>query len=53
MGRSASRRGAPRSRTLRDDWDQVQSGSPRPGWVEALPEFPAGEDVATRDAGKA
>jgi transketolase len=29
----------------------VHTGKPRPGWVEALPEFPAGEDVATRDAG--
>jgi transketolase len=38
---------------VRGDWDQIQSGRPRPGWVEALPEFPAGEDVATRDAGKA
>jgi transketolase len=38
---------------VRADWDQVQSGRPRDGWVEALPEFPAGEDVATRDAGKA
>jgi transketolase len=36
---------------LREDWDQVQTGKPRTGWVEALPEFPAGEDVATRDAG--
>jgi transketolase len=36
---------------LREDWDQVQTRKPRPGWVEALPEFPAGEDVATRDAG--
>ena len=37
---------------LREDWNQVQSGKPRPGLAEALPEFPAGEDVATRDAGK-
>jgi transketolase len=37
---------------VREDWDQVHTGRPRPGWVEALPEFPAGEDVATRDAGK-
>ena len=37
----------------RADWDQVQSGKPRPGWVEALPEFPAGEELATRAAGKA
>src|SRR2546423_6181065 len=36
---------------LREDWDQVHTGEPRPGWVEALPEFSAGEDVATRDAG--
>ena len=36
---------------LRVDWDQVHTGRPRPGWLEALPEFPAGEDVATRDAG--
>jgi transketolase len=36
---------------LREDWDQVHTGRPRPGWVEALPEFPVGEEVATRDAG--
>ena len=36
---------------LREDWDQVQTGKPRPGWVEALPEFEAGGEVATRDAG--
>jgi transketolase len=27
-------------------------GEPREGWLEALPRFPAGEDVATRDAGR-
>ncbi len=37
---------------LREDWDQVHTGKPRPGWADALPEFPAGEDMATRDAGK-
>jgi transketolase len=37
---------------LRQDWDQVHSGRPRPGYEQALPEFPAGEDMATRDAGK-
>ena len=26
--------------------------TPRDGWLDALPVFPAGEDVATRDAGK-
>jgi transketolase len=36
---------------LREDWDQVNTGKPRPGWVEALPAFEPGEDVATRDAG--
>jgi transketolase len=36
---------------VREDWDQVQTGKPRAGWVEALPEFPVGEAVATRDAG--
>jgi transketolase len=36
---------------LREDWDQVSTGKPRPGWVEALPRFEPGEDVATRDAG--
>ena len=36
---------------LREDWDQVHTGKPRPGWVEALPEFEPGQSVATRDAG--
>jgi transketolase len=36
---------------LREDWDQVSTGKPRPGWVEALPTFTPGEGVATRDAG--
>jgi transketolase len=36
---------------LREDWDQVQTGKPRAGWVEALPEFEVGGEVATRDAG--
>ncbi len=38
---------------LREDWDQVHTGKPRAGYADALPEFPAGEDMATRDAGKA
>jgi len=38
---------------LREDWDQAQTGKPRIGLAEALPEFPAGTDMATRDAGKA
>jgi transketolase len=37
---------------VREDWNQVQTGRPRPGWTDALPEFPAGEEMATRDAGK-
>ena len=36
---------------LREDWDQVHTGKPKPGWVEALPEFEPGTSVATRDAG--
>jgi transketolase len=36
---------------LREEWDHAWSGKPKPGWQEALPGFPAGEDVATRDAG--
>jgi transketolase len=37
---------------LRQDWDQVYTGKPRAGFAEALPEFPADEELATRDAGK-
>jgi transketolase len=36
---------------LRERWDQVQSGKPLPGWVEALPTFDVGEELATREAG--
>jgi transketolase len=35
---------------LKEDWEQVHTGKPRPGWVEALPEFQPGDDMATRDA---
>jgi transketolase len=28
------------------------AGAPRDGWLDALPSFPSGEDVATRDAGR-
>ncbi len=38
---------------LRADWEQVHTGWPRPGYADALPTFPAGEEMATRDAGKA
>src|SRR5919202_4225378 len=37
---------------LREDWDQVWTGKPRPGWQQALPDFAPGDDMATRDAGK-
>ena len=37
---------------LREEWELDRAGKPRPGWIDALPEFPAGEDVASRDAGK-
>src|SRR6266849_110118 len=36
---------------LKEDWDQVHTGKPRPGWLDALPQFEPGEQVATRDAG--
>jgi transketolase len=38
--------------SVREDWDLVHTGRPKPGWIEALPEFAAGDDMATRDAGK-
>ena len=34
------------------DWELDRRGEPREGWREALPVFAAGEEVATRDAGK-
>jgi transketolase len=37
---------------LREEWEADRTGKPRPGWIEALPTFPAGEEVASRDAGK-
>ncbi len=38
---------------LGEDWDQVHTGSPRPGWVEALPRFDpeTKPKLATRAAG--
>ena len=35
-----------------EDWELDRRKEPRDGWREALPVFPAGEDMATRDAGK-
>jgi len=37
---------------LREEWDADRIGKPRPGWVDALPEFAPGDDMATRGAGK-
>jgi transketolase len=34
---------------LRERWDQVNTGKPIPGWVEKLPSFDPGEELATRD----
>jgi transketolase len=59
-------RGAEAEREWRDRlaaWEQAHPGvarerdldlvrAPREGWREALPVFPSGEDVATRDAGR-
>jgi transketolase len=36
----------------REDWDQVHTGRPRPGYEDALPVFEAGTELATREAGK-
>jgi transketolase len=36
---------------LKADWEQALSGKPRPGWLEALPEFEVGDELATRKAG--
>src|SRR5215471_9637369 len=36
---------------LREEWDQALARRPKPGWVEALPEFESGTEIATRDAG--
>jgi transketolase len=33
-------------------WEEDRRGEPREGWRDALPVFPAGEEVATRDAGR-
>ena len=38
--------------SAREDWDQVQTGRPRPGYERALPRFEAGEELATRAAAK-
>ena len=37
---------------LREEWDSARRGKPKTGWLDALPEFEAGDDLATRDAGK-
>jgi transketolase len=34
------------------DWDRAWAGELREGWREALPDFPAGEQIATRSAGQ-
>jgi transketolase len=37
---------------LAADWDRAWAGELREGWREALPVFPAGEQMATRSAGQ-
>jgi transketolase len=37
---------------MAEDWDRAWSGRLRDGWREALPSFPAGEEIATRSAGQ-
>ncbi len=38
---------------VREEWDRAWSGRPQAGFAEALPQWEAGESLATRDAGKA
>ena len=49
---SASTRGARRSPTLAPTGTWCTRAGRAPGWSEALPTFEAGEEIATRDAGK-
>jgi transketolase len=37
---------------LAEDWDRAWAGRLRDGWADALPTFPAGEQIATRSAGQ-
>jgi transketolase len=37
---------------MADDWDRAWRGELRDGWREALPTFPAGEEIASRSAGQ-
>jgi len=37
---------------MAEDWDRAWSGRLREGWRESLPEFAAGEAIATRSAGQ-
>ena len=51
VGRAARRPGPSRSPELAAERERDLAGVPRDGWLEALPVFPAGEAMATRDAG--
>jgi transketolase len=37
---------------MAEDWDLACSGRLREGWQQALPSFPAGDEIATRSAGQ-
>ncbi|HEX5225466.1 MAG TPA: transketolase [Solirubrobacteraceae bacterium] len=37
---------------LAEEWDRALAGRLRDGWQDALPEFTAGEEIATRSAGQ-
>ena len=37
---------------MAEDWDRAWAGGLRDGWQDALPEFEAGEQIATRSAGQ-
>jgi transketolase len=45
----AVREGSPE---LAEEWDRAWAGHLRDGWLEALPSFSAGEQIATRSAGQ-
>ena len=53
--RSGSRRFEPWREAfpaMAEDWDRAWAGQLRDGWREALPQFEAGEQIATRSAGQ-
>ena len=52
VGRAQSPPGATHGRTSPRSASAISRGDPREGWLDALPSFEAGDEIATRDAGK-